>query len=345
MRIGLKLTAIVIQCVSVLNATPARAGVPATPLLPDLFAWENASRGYMYDGQFDTTTEPGRALYRFTAAIPNIGDGPFEVFEITHPNNTQDVYQNIHDSQGGVTQTLMGSFPDAAPAFGHLFLVGLAQYNLREVLPGNSVGDIVSSHDKTSFGLVDSTTYNTSLPGAPQSRVYTSANINPVGVSIGWLDLYHRSLPRQWVDATGLPDGQYWLEVVIDPYNMVQETDDTNNTTRVLINLTVPDVQLPGDLNGDGFVGIEDLNIVLGSWNLTVPPADQAADPSGDNFVGIEDLNEVLGYWNTGTLPPGQSQAVIPEPGTAIGLSLALLSTIKRCYRVSPACPASPGNW
>ena len=110
----------------VMPAGMLSAGVPATPLLPDLFAWESAPLGYMHLGTFDTTTLPGRALYRFTAAIPNIGDGPFEVFEVTHPNDTQDVYQNIYDTQGGVTQTLMGSFPDADPAFGHLFLVGLA---------------------------------------------------------------------------------------------------------------------------------------------------------------------------------------------------------------------------
>jgi hypothetical protein len=319
-----KCVVVVLLCVSVIIAAPAHAGAPAMPLLPDLIAWENVSRGYMYDGFFDTTTEPGKALYRFSAAIPNIGDGPFEVFEVTHPNNTQDVYQNIYDSLGGMTQTLMGSFPDADPAFGHLYLVGLAQYNLREVLPGNGVGDIVSSRDKTSFGLVDSTTYNTSLPGAPQSRVYSSAQQNPLGVSVGWLDLYHYSLPMQWVDATGLPDGQYWLEVVIDPYNMVQETDDTNNTTRVLVNLTIPQVQLPGDLNGDGFVGIEDLNLVLGNWNQNVPPADPLADPSGDNFVGIDDLNEVLGNWNAGTPPAGASSAV-PEPGT-LACTAALLS-------------------
>jgi len=61
--------------------------------------------------------------------------------------------------------------------------------------------------------------------------------------------------------------------------------------------------QLVGDLDGDGFVGITDLNIVLGNWNLNVPPADPLADPSADGFVGIEDLNTVLGDWNAGTPP------------------------------------------
>jgi HpiC1 cyclase len=66
-----------------------------------------------------------------------------------------------------------------------------------------------------------------------------------------------------------------------------------------------------GDLNEDGFVGITDLNIVLGNWNQNIPPADPRADPSGDNFVGIDDLNQVLGNWNAGT-PPATS--TVPEP-------------------------------
>ncbi|MEZ6191425.1 MAG: DNRLRE domain-containing protein [Phycisphaerales bacterium] len=71
---------------------------------------------------------------------------------------------------------------------------------------------------------------------------------------------------------------------------------------------------LVGDLNSDGFVGIADLNIVLGAWNQTVPPGNPLADPSGDNFVGIADLNIVLGNWNAGT-PPVDGGAV-PEPAT-----------------------------
>jgi hypothetical protein len=87
---------------------------------------------------------------------------------------------------------------------------------------------------------------------------------------------------------------------------------------------------LPGDLNGNGFVGIDDLNIVLGAWNQPVPPANAAADPSGDGFVGIEDLNEVLGFWNAGTAP---SQAVVPEPTSSAVALLTGLALLKRRAR------------
>ncbi len=85
---------------------------------------------------------------------------------------------------------------------------------------------------------------------------------------------------------------------------------------------------LVGDLNGDGFVGIDDLNIVLGNWNLNVPPANPLADPSGDGFVGIDDLNQVLGNWNAGVPPTGG--AAVPEPTTLALLGLGSIAALRR---------------
>jgi hypothetical protein len=88
------------------------------------------------------------------------------------------------------------------------------------------------------------------------------------------------------------------------------------------------EVTLPGDLNGDGFVGIADLNIVLSNWNQNVPPADPLADPSGDDFVGIADLNVVLGNWNAGT-PPGQETS-IPEPASVLMMMPGFAAVLRR---------------
>ncbi len=83
---------------------------------------------------------------------------------------------------------------------------------------------------------------------------------------------------------------------------------------------------IPGDLNGDGFVGLDDLDIILSAWNQNVPPADSAADPSGDGFVGLDDLDIVLNHWNEGTPP----SAVVPEPATVALLGMGLFATMKR---------------
>jgi hypothetical protein len=87
---------------------------------------------------------------------------------------------------------------------------------------------------------------------------------------------------------------------------------------------------LPGDLNGDGFVGIEDLYIVLGNWNQNQTPGVwSGGDPSGDGFVGIADLNTVLSNWNNGT-PPLELIANIPEPGAGAVLVLCGYGLLRR---------------
>jgi hypothetical protein len=94
------------------------------------------------------------------------------------------------------------------------------------------------------------------------------------------------------------------------------------------------DPGLDGDLNGDGFVGQDDLNIILADWG-NAPPNDPAADPSGDGMTGQDDLNPVLANWGQGA-PPGELSAV-PEPNAlwllALGVTVALPGIRRRRQR------------
>ncbi len=90
------------------------------------------------------------------------------------------------------------------------------------------------------------------------------------------------------------------------------------------------DSSIEGDLNGDGFVGLDDLDIILGAWNQNVPPADPAADPSGDGFVGLDDLDVVLNNWNAGTPP---TASIVPEPTNFALLGLGSLAALKHRRR------------
>jgi FG-GAP repeat len=85
---------------------------------------------------------------------------------------------------------------------------------------------------------------------------------------------------------------------------------------------------IEGDLNFDGFVGIDDLNIILSHWNEDAGVGNpQPGDITGDGFVGIDDLNRVLGNWNAGT-PPSSSS--VPEPGTVVLLVLGMVAMLRR---------------
>jgi cyclophilin family peptidyl-prolyl cis-trans isomerase len=119
--------------------------------------------------------------------------------------------------------------------------------------------------------------------------------------------------------AATLPGGTDEPQYDVDENGLVEQAD-----------LDLLNALLNGDLDGDGFVGINDLNLVLANWNQSTPPGDPAADASGDGFVGIEDLNAVLGVWNVGSQPP--PAAPTPEPGTLalLGLGAAVLTARRR---------------
>ncbi len=80
---------------------------------------------------------------------------------------------------------------------------------------------------------------------------------------------------------------------------------------------------IPGDLNGDGFVGSADLDIVRSNWGQAVSGAAQG-DPSGDGIVGSADLDIVRANWGSGT------PAAVPEPGTVL---LMLTGIVAACFR------------
>lgn len=83
---------------------------------------------------------------------------------------------------------------------------------------------------------------------------------------------------------------------------------------------------LIGDINGDGFVGAEDLDPILAQWGDTLP-AFTGADIDGDGSVGQADLDLILGNWGAGTPP---AAGTVPEPAGAALLGLGLLALQRR---------------
>ena len=55
---------------------------------------------------------------------------------------------------------------------------------------------------------------------------------------------------------------------------------------------------MPGDASGDGFVGVDDLLIVIAGWNCTGTGC--PGDVDGDQFVGVDDLLAVIANWGGG---------------------------------------------
>ncbi|MCX6808579.1 MAG: hypothetical protein NTW50_02845 [Candidatus Berkelbacteria bacterium] len=55
-------------------------------------------------------------------------------------------------------------------------------------------------------------------------------------------------------------------------------------------------VQKPGDIDGSGTVGLQDLSVLAGYWGQT-SPEEPLSDLNGDHVVDIQDLSILAGYW------------------------------------------------
>ena len=209
------------------------------PMLPDMLPLASEENEYVYGWEYDSSEFPGRTLLRLTTAMGNRGTGPMELNGGTIlPDGTQEVFQRINLEGGGSTSRLAGTF-SYHPEHEHIHFDGFAAYRLRNVGPGDSVGPVVAQGDKVSYCLLDSVRFSGGLAGSPPFSVYYSCE-QKQGISVGWADLYTKDLANQWIDITNVADGRYWLEVEVDPDNRLLESDETNNTLVVPIDLRKP---------------------------------------------------------------------------------------------------------
>jgi hypothetical protein len=126
-----------------------------------------------------------RTLLRFDMAIVNIGNGDLVVGS---PNSPKNPYASVFVY---------------SPCHGHYHISGFTDYQL--LRPDRTVA---AFGHKQAFCLEDILRY-----GTDASHGYTCSY---QGITTGWADLYSKSLSGQWVDITGVPDGDYILHVEIN---------------------------------------------------------------------------------------------------------------------------------
>jgi hypothetical protein len=176
--------------------------------IPDLIAWPDALEPYVTHETFDASdcavveghiTAGAHRLLRFTTESRNIGGA----------------------------DVVMGS-PVGNPAFefqdchGHYHFLGFARYRLLD-----SAGQPAALGRKVSFCLEDVLQWNPSAAPAPKY------DCDAQGIQAGWSDVYDSGLEGQWIDITGVPAGNYTLEVTMNPDRVLLEADYTNNTATV----------------------------------------------------------------------------------------------------------------
>ncbi|MFN3652063.1 MAG: lysyl oxidase family protein [Armatimonadota bacterium] len=214
------------------GATPAAA---RKPLLPDLVP----SAAHLAETYF--SEEEGRTLLRFPTVILNLGDAPVEVVGRRKRRSDPMLAEQTLFYRGGKRGArAMGEFEFHEEHY-HWHLLAVAEYRL---LAADET--VVAGGEKVSFCLMDTAPVDPPLPGARRKPHYLTCPVNRslkgfvTGISRGWSDVYPANLYGQWVDVTGLPPGDYTLEVRLDPEGRLLEKSTENNTARVPVTIPPP---------------------------------------------------------------------------------------------------------
>lgn len=210
-------------------AGAVRAGV-ATPVLPDLAMV--APKSFKI-----AVSSNGRRLLRFTTIVVNIGPGPFQLIGFDSDGatigDTLQVKQQIRYSDGTWhDRATTAQMEWAADGHNHWHVIGYQKFKLQRI--GAST---VGSGAKTGFCALDSYWYGSQKPSYYDAerqicQTGTSGTVL-MGTQRKWGDIYRASIAYQWVDITGLPNGDYKLKVIADPPfgtpGRFRESNEDNN--------------------------------------------------------------------------------------------------------------------
>ncbi len=185
---------------------------------------------------------------RFSVSTWNSGQGPLELVAGAVERGKQNVRQRTYREDGSYEESLAGRFV-WHQGHDHFHLEDYALYTLQAIQ-----GKSKRSSSKTSFCLMDTDLIDGQLPGAPNSPAYANCGNFFQGISVGWADEYGYQLPGQSIELTNLKDGNYRLLIEADPRDRLLETDDSDNTSCVLLDISVSN-QSVTVLNPDGCDG------------------------------------------------------------------------------------------
>ena len=223
-----------------------------TPLLPDLspiIGWDDVDPavadflrpgtvGPLSAGLFPAETwfvdqDGERRLLRFATVAANIGEGPLDIIALPGEGDSSQTWQRVWTSDWHFQDSLSGEFI-FHPEHDHVHFDAFERYTLRD-----ASGAVVAESEKVSFCLRDSVRVVDGLAPAEGLMLVDDGScegqqqvINP-----GFGDHYHALLEDQWIDITGVPSGNYEVEIAVDPLDLILESDESNNVASFAVTI------------------------------------------------------------------------------------------------------------
>src|SRR5205807_1298331 len=146
---------------------------------------------------------------------------------------------------------------------------------------------------KIGFCLLDSIRWNAN---ASSNAKYDCGN---QGIQKGWGDVYDSTLDGQWIDITGVPDGNYTLEMEVNPQHRLPESNYDNNIGALTVVASNDDiastirqsrVSFTPLAGATYYIAVDGKDGVTGNIVLTLNQ-----NPANDNFANCEFIGGATG--------------------------------------------------
>jgi len=218
----------------------AAQAATSTPQLPNIVA--DAPSNVSLE---TSTTEGGlkasgeaKLLLRFNGYIHNVGPGALD-FRGYRKSSSEPLkaFQRVYNKDGTYKEEPSKAEFTYVTADGHehWHLQRVAKYSLwnaaktSEAAPAMKVGFCLDDSEHVESGIGPKEAVYSDATGREFCREHQPEALNLFeGVSPGWRDLYSSNLAFQWVDASNVLPGEYWLREDVNPTGVIKETGGSN---------------------------------------------------------------------------------------------------------------------
>ena len=229
----------------------------------------------------------------------------------------------------------------------HWHLQRAAKYSLwnsaktAEVAPAQKVG----------FCLDDS--QHVELEKGPKTPVYAD-NVAPFrdfcqkyrpnatglfeGISPGWRDLYDRELAFQWVDASNVLPGEYWLREEVNPLGVIKETGPPNTPVYAASATIIPGFDALAQSLTTNFEEAKTITLTAQAFNDSATPTySLVSPPQHGKLVAGPHSNQTLYTPDPGYSGPDSFTFSAADPNSNFPTSPAVATVTIQVGEAEPA--------
>jgi hypothetical protein len=144
------------------------------------------------------------------------------------------------------------------------------------------------------------------------------------GISPGWRDLYSRELAFQWVDASNVPPGAYWLREEVNPLGVIKETGGANVPVYAASPTIIPGFDALAQSTSTQAGEARTVTFTSKAWKDSATPKYSIVSQPQHGTLGAVSANHVLYTPNAGYTGPDSFAFSAADPSSQFPTSPAI---------------------